>query len=125
MTDFKTSTKKVHGLGSAKEGVHHWIAQRFTAIANIILSVWVLCMISTVINLGYSETIFYMAKPINAICASLFVVMSFYHAKLGLQIIIEDYIHAKCFKIIALIAMNFIVFSGMFAGLFAILKIAL
>ena len=125
MTDFKTSTKKVHGLGSAKEGVHHWIAQRFTAIINVVLSVWVLCMISTVTRLSYAETVFYMAKPINVICASLFIVMSFYHAKLGLQIIIEDYIHAKCSKIIMLVAMNFVIFSGMFAGLFAILKIAL
>lgn len=125
MTDFKTAAKKVHGLGSAKTGVHHWVAQRFTAITNIALVFWLICVILQVSELGYGDAKAYMAGTWNAIFGLLFTVSTFYHAKLGLQTVIEDYIHCKCGKVGALVAMNVAVFLGMFAALFAILKNAL
>ncbi len=125
MTDFITPIKKVRGLGSAKTGVHHWIAQRFTAIVNIILVFWLLCVLGHVTEMDYNATQSYMSRPFNAIFALLFISFSFYHAKLGLQVVIEDYVHCKCAKIFALVAMNIVVFSGIIAGAFWILKIAL
>ncbi len=125
MSEYVTALKKVRGLGSAKSGVHHWIAQRFTAILNIILSIWLFCVLGQVTDMDYNASYAYMSEPVNAIFALLFITSSLYHAKLGLQIIIEDYIHCKCKKIGALIALNTIVYVSIAAGLFWILKISL
>ncbi len=125
MSEYVTALKKVRGLGSAKSGVHHWIAQRFTAILNIILSIWLFCILGSVTDMDYNASYAYMSEPMNAIFALLFIVSSLYHAKLGLQIVIEDYIHCKCKKIAALIALNAVVYISIAAGLFWILKISL
>lgn len=125
MTDFKTQTKKVLGLGSAKYGVHHWIHQRFTAVTNIVLVFWLICMMTQVSDMDYVTAKTYMSGTWNSIFAILFTISTFYHAKLGLQVVIEDYVHHKCVKTGALIAMNAVIYLGIFAALFAILKIAL
>ena len=125
MSDFKTNAKKVHGLGSAKTGVHHWAVQKFTAVMNIVLVFWLLCAICHLADLNYQDSITYMSSTWNAVFASLFTVSTFYHAKLGLQVVIEDYIPKACIKVAALIVMNAVIFLGMFAALFAIFKIAI
>jgi succinate dehydrogenase / fumarate reductase membrane anchor subunit len=125
MSEYVTALKKVRGLGSAKSGVHHWIAQRFTAILNIILTIWLFCVLGQVTEMDYNTALNYMGQSCNAIFGLLFITSSFYHAKLGLQIVIEDYIHCKCIKIGALIAMNTIVYTAIAAGLFWTLKISL
>ena len=125
MSEYVTALKKVRGLGSAKSGVHHWIAQRFTAILNIILTVWLFCILGTVTEMDYNAAYHYMAQPCNAIFSLLFITSSLYHAKLGLQTIIEDYIHCKCVKIGSLIAMNGVIYGAITAGLFWTLKISL
>lgn len=125
MSEYVTALKKVRGLGSAKSGVHHWIAQRFTAILNIILTFWLFCVLGQITEMDYNTALNYMGQSCNAIFGLLFITSSLYHAKLGLQIVIEDYIHCKCIKVGALIAMNIIVYTAIAMGLFWTLKISL
>jgi len=125
MSEYVTALKKVRGLGSAKSGVHHWIVQRFTAVLNIILSFWLLCILGCVTQMDYSTVYAFMAQPFNAICSILFLTNSLYHAKLGLQIVIEDYIHCKYAKLASLTLMNIVIYSAIAAGLFWTLKISL
>jgi len=125
MSEYVTALKKVRGLGSAKTGVHHWVAQRFTAITNIILTLWLFCILGHITDMDYNQAYAYMGRPFNAICGLLFIASSFYHAKLGLQTVIEDYIHCKYIKMASLIVMNAIVYGAIIAGFFWILKISL
>lgn len=125
MKDFKTEAKKVHGLGSAKTGVHHWIHQRFTAIMNIVLVLWLICVLTQVADMDFLQAKAYMSGTWNAIFGILFSISTFYHAKLGLQTVIEDYIHCPCGKTASLIVMNGLVYLGMITSIFAILRIAI
>lgn len=123
MTDFKTNEKKVHGLGSSHSGVHHWASQKFTAIVNIISVAWLLLTICNISAADYNDALDYLRKDINMVMALIFSVNVFYHAKLGLQVVIEDYIPKQCVRTFCLIAMNFLVYFGMATCIYALLKI--
>jgi len=125
MSEFTTALKKVRGLGSAKTGVHHWVAQRFTAITNIILTIWLFCVLGQITQMDYNAAYNFMGQSTNAVCALLFLVSSFYHAKLGLQTVIEDYVHCKYAKIGALVIINAVAYGAIISGLFWVLKISL
>ncbi|MEM6603237.1 MAG: succinate dehydrogenase, hydrophobic membrane anchor protein [Pseudomonadota bacterium] len=125
MKDFKTYAKKVRGLGSAKAGVHHWIQQKFTAVTNIAVVLWLVTLMVQFSDFDYGAMLAYMQSPVNSIFAILFSVSVFYHAKLGLQVVIEDYVPSHSTRTITLLLMNAFVFAAMFVVLFAILKVAL
>lgn len=125
MSQFTTDLKKVRGLGSAKTGVHHWIVQRFTAVLNIVLSIWLICILGCITEMGYAEAYALMGRGVNAIFGILFIASSLYHAKLGLQVVVEDYIHCKIAKLGSLIVMNAIIYGAIVTGIFSILKISL
>lgn len=125
MSEYTTALKKVRGLGSAKSGVHHWIVQRFTAVLNIILAIWMICILGSITEMDYNHAYAYMGQGCNAIFSLLFIASSLYHAKLGLQIVIEDYIHCKLAKLGALVTMNAVIYFAIAAGLFWVLKISL
>lgn len=121
---YKTDYQRVAGLGSAKDGTHHFWVQRLTAVALLVLTP--LFVFPLAYNLGDSIEAVREAyqHPINAIIAALFFVTAFYHLKLGLQVVIEDYVHGKGTRTAAIVAMNlFCVLFG-FTGLFAVAKIA-
>jgi len=121
---YKTDYGRVNGLGSAKEGTHHFWTQRVSAIALLILTP--LFIIPFAINLGdgYEVVRASYANPFMAIIAALFVITSFYHLQLGLQVVIEDYIPGKALRTGLIIGLTlFCVLAG-FTGLFSIAKIA-
>lgn len=115
---------RARGLGSAKEGTDHWFMQRVTAIANLPLMVWLVC--SAVQNAGASHAEFtnWLAHPINAILMILVIISVFYHAKLGSQVVTEDYVHNEALKMLKLIGQKLFFFGMAIAAIFSVLKIA-
>ena len=116
-----TPLKRVRGLGSAHQGAHHWLLQRFTAIGNVVLSVWLVGSILWLPDLGYETVSSWLAQPVPATAMILLVISTFWHARLGLQVLIEDYVQNSGTKFGALAALNLAVLGG---GAFAIFSIA-
>ena len=120
----RTPLSKAKGLGSAKEGAHHWWAQRLTSIALVPLTIWLAFSIASFGELSYSDVIVWMQFPLVAVALALLVVTMFYHLQLGLQVIIEDYVGGWV-KVASLIALNFACIAFTFLGLFSIIKVSL
>ncbi|MGH6892464.1 MAG: succinate dehydrogenase, hydrophobic membrane anchor protein [Dongiaceae bacterium] len=116
---------RVRGLGSAKEGVQHWWMQRVTAIVLIPLSLWFVAEIVFLTDVDHATAIQWLGSPLTLGLMSLFLIALIYHAVLGLQVVIEDYIHAKPAKLILLLAIQFAGFALATAGIVAMLMIAI
>lgn len=99
---FKTDIARAKGLGAAHHGIHHWLQQRFTAILNLVLFVWMLCILHHISGREFSEILELIKKPYNVMAVSLFAISVFYHATLGMQIIIEDYAHCRALRLVLL-----------------------
>ena len=121
----RTDLGRVRGLGTAKEGVHHWWMQRLTAIALIPLTLWFIISIATLNNASYTETVNWLSIPLVSIFMILLVSATLYHALLGVQVVVEDYIHQEGFKFLLLIGLKFIFVVLGVVAIFSLLKIAL
>ncbi len=120
----RTPLGKVMGLGSAKEGTGHWWMQRVTAIALVVLGLWFMISLAAANDLGYRSTVAWLARPINAVLLSSFVLTLLYHSKLGVQIVIEDYVSSPAFKVGGLLLSVFVHLLLAMAGVIAILRIS-
>ncbi|MBL8628648.1 MAG: succinate dehydrogenase, hydrophobic membrane anchor protein [Rhodospirillaceae bacterium] len=94
---------RVRGLGSAKEGVHHWWAQRVTAVALVPLIVWFVWSILSMADANFVEFTNWLYDPLNATLMILFIVAAFHHAQLGLQVVIEDYVSGHGLRIASIL----------------------
>ena len=94
---------RVRGLGSAKEGVQHWWMQRMTALALIPLSLWFVATLVFLADTDHATAIWWLGSPLTLGLMSLFLVALVYHAVLGLQVVIEDYIHSHAAKLVLLL----------------------
>jgi len=121
--DMRTPLSRAIGLGSAHSGVQHWWAQRVSAIALIPLTVWFIASIVAQTGADYVNFVAWMRNPITDILMGLLLIALFYHAALGLQVIVEDYIHYD-FKFAAVIAARLTCFTLGVAGIVATLRIA-
>lgn len=121
---YKTPRAKVTGLGSAKDGTHHWWLQRVTAVALIPLTVLFVAPFGQSLGQDYEAARSTYENPFHAIVAVLFIAVVFRHMQLGLQVVIEDYVHNKGVRTAALLANTLL--CGLFGltGVFAVLKIA-
>ena len=117
--------KTARGLGSAKYGTHHFVVQRVTAIALIGLSLYMLYLIVSWIGGDYASVRASVANPCNAVLLSAFVIAMFWHARLGLQVVIEDYVHTPGLAIASQIAVVFVCALAALASVLAIIRIAL
>jgi succinate dehydrogenase / fumarate reductase membrane anchor subunit len=97
---------RVRGLGSAGEGVGHWWAQRMTSLALVPLALWFVAAMVGLTGADYATARAWIASPVSAGLLVLLIVTTFYHGALGLQVVIEDYVHHEAIKLIALIAVN-------------------
>src|SRR3954462_13578875 len=113
------------GLGSAKEGVEHWWAQRITAIALVPLSLWFVSAVLGLVGADLETVQNWVGRPLPAILLLLLVIAVFYHAVLGLQVVIEDYVHADLAKLGLVIVVRWLGFGFAVAGIFAVLSLAL
>ncbi len=122
--DFLTPNKRISHYGSAKSGTHHFWLQRLTAIANIALSAGLVWIVLKVVGKPYAEVITLMKHPLVAITLLLFALSVTTHMRLGMQVIIEDYVHCGCKKTALIIFNNFFTITLAVAAAFSILKIA-
>jgi succinate dehydrogenase / fumarate reductase membrane anchor subunit len=121
----QTPLAKVRGLGSAKEGLHHWWAQRLTALALIPLSLWFVYSLVCTTGADYATVIAWLGQPMNAVLMLLFLFALYYHAALGLQVVIEDYIDSEWQKIACLILVKFLIWLAGLSSALSVLKIYL
>lgn len=120
-----TSIGRVRGLGSAKGGVHHWLLQRFTAIGNLISVLFLIVSLVLLPDYSYGTMVEWIARPVPAVMMILLVVTTFWHARLGLQVLVEDYLHDHANKFAAIAALNLAACGGIAFGVFCIVRIAL
>ena len=121
----RTPLAKVRGLGSAKGGTHHFWLQRLTAIALIPLTIWFALSIASLASADQATVQAWMQSPLSVTLMLSFLLAGFWHMKLGLQVVIEDYVHGESTKITCLILNNLVsIFLGLAASL-SVLKMLL
>jgi|TARA_B110000263_G_scaffold51923_1_gene43440 succinate dehydrogenase / fumarate reductase membrane anchor subunit len=116
---------KVLGLGSAKEGAEHWWVQRLSAVALIPLGLWFAVALAGMEDMTYSSVVEFIRHPVNSILLILALITLTYHSQLGVQVVVEDYVHASTLKVVTIVAVSFTHILVAVAGIFAVLKIAL
>ena len=119
-----TGIGRVRGLGSAKTGAHHWLVQRYTAIGNLLLVIWLIVSLMQLPGLDYGSVVAWLGNPLCAVPMMLMIVSIFWHLRLGLQVCLEDYVHDEGLKFFSMLLLNFYALGGAAAGIFAIAKIA-
>lgn len=123
--NLRTPVGRALGLGAAKDGVSHWWVQRLSAVALVPLTAWFLVSLLRAGPGDFTAVHAWLAGPWNAIGALLLVLVLSLHSRLGLQIIVEDYVHQPALKLTALVLIDLAHFLAGAAGIFAILKVAL
>lgn len=114
----------VRGLGSAKSGTEHFWAQRVTAVALIPLTLWFVYSVIALSGADHGAVSAWMQSPVNAVLMLLLIVATFHHMQLGLQVVIEDYIHVEGLKIASLVIMKGGSLLLAVAAIFAVLKVS-
>ncbi len=123
--DLQTPLKRVRGLGSAKSGTHHFIVQRVTAVALIPLVLWLIWFALKLMHADYAHARALVHEPLNAVLSIAFVVALFWHAQLGVQVVIEDYVHTRWLEVSSQILVKLLCVLGALASVLAIVRIAL
>ena len=120
----RTAISKVRGLGSAKSGTEHFFRQRVTALANVPLAIAFVIILTMLLGVPHATFVATLRNPVVSLLLLLFTVSGIIHMKLGMQVIIEDYVHSEGRKIALLIGNTFFAIVIGAASTFAILKIA-
>jgi succinate dehydrogenase / fumarate reductase membrane anchor subunit len=123
--DLRNPLARARGLGSAKEGVGHWLSQRITALALVFLTLWFVITVLGLMHSDYATARATIARPWNAVLLIALVVTMFRHAVLGLQVVIEDYVHTRWLEVASLVLIKFIAVLAALSGVLAVLRIAL
>ena len=121
----RTPLGRVLGLGTAKDGTSHWWGQRVSAVALLLLGLWFAWWMAVTPDFGHAVVVAEIGRPINSILLLLLAVTLAYHSYLGIQVVIEDYVHAPGLKVATLLFSRFAHILLVAAAVFAILKIGL
>ncbi|HEY1929657.1 MAG TPA: succinate dehydrogenase, hydrophobic membrane anchor protein [Caulobacteraceae bacterium] len=124
MSLYRTGLARARGLGSAKHGVGHFIAERVSSVALILLTIWLVWVALAVARGGYAEARSILASPVNAAIAVLLIVVGLYHAMIGMRVIVEDYIEKPLTKAALLMLNTFVGWAAAAIATVSILKIA-
>lgn len=125
MKDLRTPLARARGLGSGKTGTEHFWVQRVTAVALALLVPWLLYVLVQMAGADAATATAILHRPLNAILMIAFVVAMFWHAKLGMQVVIEDYVHTRGMEITLHLLNTFLCSLGAIASVYAIVRIAL
>jgi succinate dehydrogenase / fumarate reductase membrane anchor subunit len=120
----ETPISRVRGLGSARSGAHHWWLERLTSVATLLLVVWLLVSLLTLPDFAYGTIIEWLGSPLGAVPMLLLIVSTFWHAKLGLQVVVEDYVDDEGLKLFTITLVNFFIVALGATAFFSVLKIA-
>jgi succinate dehydrogenase / fumarate reductase membrane anchor subunit len=120
----RTMVGRVRGLGSAKEGVNHWWAQRLTALALIPLLLWFVASVIGLIGAPYEAFRAWVRSPIDAVLLLTLIVATFHHAQLGLQVVIEDYVHTELTKLASILIVKGAALMLGLVSVWAVVKLA-
>ncbi len=123
--DLRTPIARARGLGSAKSGTGHFWWQRVTAIVLAVLVPWLVWLLVSLAGADLDTARAVIARPWNAIALAIFAVAMFWHAKLGMQVVIEDYVHTRALEVASQLLVTLACVVGAFASLYAIGRIAL
>lgn len=123
--NYRTPIGRARGLGSAKSGTGHWWWQRVTAVVLALLVPWLVGTLVSFVGADLGTVQAALARPFNAILLALFVVALFWHGKLGMQVVIEDYVHTRALEVALQLAVTLACVLGALASLYAIARIAL
>jgi len=115
---------RVLGLGSAKEGAAHWWSQRVSAVALVLLGLWFAAALLCLDDFSHATVLAWLGAPLNAVLASLLIGTAAYHSQLGVQVVVEDYIANKGWKIVTMLLVNFLHVALGALGVFSVLRIA-
>lgn len=118
-----TTIGHVRGLGSAHHGSHHWLLQRYTAAGNLLTVLYLAFSILLLPDLSYESAFRWLSQPAGALPLALLIVSVFWHARLGLQVLIEDYLHEPGTRFAAVLALNLAAFAGAGFGLLCLVRI--
>ena len=126
MSDVRMETPlgRVRGLGSAEAGAEHWWHERLTSIASFLLFVWLIASLFRLPDLDHRTVALWLSSPLAAVPMILLIAATFWHLKMGLQVVIEDYVHEEGGKLFWVTAVNFLAILGAALALFAVFKIA-
>ena len=120
-----TSIGRVRGLGAAHSGASNWLQERFTGLASMLVSLYLLVSILLLPALNYQTVRAWIAAPVPATAMVLFVIVNFWHARSGLLVVIEDYVHEHAGKLLAVIVLNAAACAGAAFGILSIVRLAL
>jgi succinate dehydrogenase / fumarate reductase, membrane anchor subunit len=123
--DLRNPLKRARGLGSAQSGVSHWWTQRVTAVGLVLLGLWFVVMLLGLLHADYATARATVAKPWNAVLLVAFLIAALWHGVLGLQVVIEDYVHTRWKEVFLMVVIKFLAVLGALAGALAVLRIAL
>jgi len=122
---YRTALERARNHGSAREGVTHWWRQRLSALILIPLTIWLIAAIALAVSGDHATVTAWMARPWNTVAALLFTWMLFYHAQLGIQVVVEDYVHTPWLEISLQVLVKLLALVLATAGSVAILQVAL
>lgn len=120
----RTPLARAKGLGSAKEGVSHWWAQRVTAIALVPLALWFVMSVIGLVGADYNTVSEWLRSPLQSTLMVLFLVALFYHSQLGLQVVVEDYVHTEGVKTGLLLGLKFLLAFFAVVAVLSVLRVA-
>lgn len=123
--DYRSPVGRARGLGSAKSGTGHFWWQRVTAVFLALLTPWILGMLVALAGADQAQVQAALARPVNAVALALFAISLFAHARMGLQVVIEDYVHHRPAELALQVLVLFACALGALASLYAIGRIAL
>ena len=121
ITSHETPIGRARGLGSAHHGTHHWLLQRFTAIGNLVAVLFLVISFLMLPDYGYATFASWVASPLTALALALLIISVFWHARLGLQVLVEDYVDTAGNRFALNALLNIAAFAG---GAFGLLSIA-